>query len=140
MGGPGGEILYIETDGKFFKHRLWGKCKTSIVVVPLLNIEFHIPDVYEGSRAKLGNAQWDLPRMFNYGTAKTHQELTEIIDDLYFQLEDDEEVKNIRLIIIDSLSTVYRAMMTDFGKMVRLQNRFMLQLVSLVTKYDLLVS
>lgn len=50
-----------------------------------------------------------------------------------------EELQNVKLVIIDSLSNAFEELFQDFGKMVRLQNELMLYLRELVRHYKIMV-
>lgn len=76
--------------------------------------------------------------MFYHYIAKTSEELIKVVSHIKVLLNDVRT--NIRLIVIDSLSTVFRDLMEDFGKMVREANKLMANLNELAKTFNLLVN
>lgn len=94
-------------------------------------------DVYNGAVAEVGDKPWTFPTVYHY-TARTIVDLEEVIGHLPELWKSN--FKNVRLIVIDSLSAVYRDLMgEDFGLVVRWQNKFMAKLVRLVENFKIMV-
>lgn len=64
--------------------------------------------------------------------------LLEVVFNLSALLKTD--LKAVRLILIDSVSSVFRELMHDFAEMVRLQHHMMMELENLVDNCKILVS
>lgn len=86
----------------------------------------------------LGNKKWSFSKMFHYYSARTAEALMEVVFHLHTFMR--TRFTKVRLIVIDSLSTIFRDLMSDFGRMVRMQNKLMSALAMLVQKFNILVS
>lgn len=98
----------------------------------------YLSDVYHGSVNDLG-FDWPIDDKLHYYSTRTAEGLIQVVSGL------DKEIlsgrlKNVRLLVIDSLSTVFRDKMSEFGEMVRAENELMANLAQLAMKFNLMVS
>lgn len=76
--------------------------------------------------------------MFNHYKAVTAEVLLEVVFRLRTLLR-TQHFKDVRLIVIDSVSSIFRDLMSNFKRMLRLQILFMSFLKVLVKRYKILV-
>lgn len=95
-------------------------------------------EVYEGSVKELDGETWEFEDAFYSYRAITVEDLVDVVESLDLLLAN--ELKKVRLIVIDSLSSVFRDVMAQFGNMVRTENMLIDELVKLAQKFNILVS
>lgn len=95
-----------------------------------------LADIYTET-ADILDCDWGFDASFYDHTVRSVSGLLRFIAKIEKDLAENES--SLRLIVIDSLSALFRNMMDRFKKMVRLENKLMARLKNLAQRYDLMV-